>query len=228
MQNNTALKVLAFTASSKRPIYLRHCILQLQNQSVSVDHGIYINSPDYQSIEDKHNYSSLIDDIGARNNNQILVAYGPSASHHQNHMAAANLFDINTYDLFLKIDDDDIYRKHYVRDVVADYLKNGWDFSGAISQGHINKDEWRKNDNLRSYISDSKHKEGHFMPPTFAWTKKAMTIINSIDNIVGAEDSVWKDTLLNSKDIKVATREQSNFSYNIHTQNNTINYEEIP
>ena len=57
-------KVLVFTASAKRPIYLRHCLLQMQQQTYPLDHAVYLNSPEYKSPDtDPHNYMSLVDDI---------------------------------------------------------------------------------------------------------------------------------------------------------------------
>ena len=237
------VRILAFTASSKRPIHLRHCIFQMQAQTYSVDHGIYLNSNDYETFEDIHNYAQLIDDIPIKSSNKLLFSYGPTLSHHLNHLSAIRLYDWESYDLFIKIDDDDIYRTHYIRDLVDDYLEHQWDFSGAISHGHIQSEKWLKDQDLRSFNSDQEtfnsvrsilkqlnldtastsrdSKEGKFMPPTFAWTKSCMAMINKIDNIKGSEDSVWKELLLSQSQFKVRTRNISNFTYNIHASSST-------
>ena len=81
-------KVLVFTASAKRPIYLRHCLLQMQQQTYPLDHAVYLNSPEYKSPDtDPHNYMSLVDDIIITKGKKIHIGYGPTASHHKNHMA---------------------------------------------------------------------------------------------------------------------------------------------
>ena len=139
-----SLKVLCFTASSKRPIYLRHCILQLQFQSFDLHHVVYLNSPEFESSEDQHNYIELLTDINIKKNNKLFVAYGPSSTHHRNHMAAIEQVNWHDYDLFFKIDDDDIYKQHYIKDAVEDYQQRKWDFSGEISKGHIYYDRFKK------------------------------------------------------------------------------------
>ena len=42
-------------------------------------------------------------------------------------MTAVQQFNIEDFDLFLKIDDDDIYLKDYVKFIVQDYQKYLWD-----------------------------------------------------------------------------------------------------
>ena len=214
------IKVLAFTASSKRPIFLRHCVMQLQQQSYPLDHVVYVNSSDYKDHHDEHNYLELLTDITISNENNLKVGYGPSSSHHRNHMAAIRLINWKDYDLFFKIDDDDIYRKNYIKDAVDDYIERQWDFSGEMSYGHLlNNTLWKKNHHLRQFVSDKNYQQGQFMPPTFTWNLKGMHKIMSIDNIQGAEDPVWKNTLITSPDIKTMVRKIGNFTYNVHQDN---------
>ena len=237
------LKILAYTASAHRPLLLRHCIYQIQTQSYSLDHGIYINSKHYQEFTDTTNYCSLIDSIPIKKNNTVLVHYGQTLTHHLNHMAAIRLFNWQDYDLFLKIDDDDIYKPNYVSDLVDDYLTNKWDFSGEISSGHINQEHWYANRSLSSFkinrdvqpitqaIADQLNLNisiltelpdyAQFMPGTFVWNKKCMTIINSIENILGSEDSIWRQLLCSIPDITVTKRKQSNYSYHRHSDNSS-------
>lgn len=210
------IKVLCFTASMKRPIYLRQCILQLQQQSHNLDHVVYLNSNEFESVEDEHNYVDLLRDIKIKTGNQLLVAYGPSASHHRNHMAAIEQVNWKNYDLFFKIDDDDIYKQHYIRDAVADYIKRKWDFSGEISKGHLYYEKFKKNYNLNEYVSDIDYSNKAFMPPTFCWNKKAMKIIADIDDIKGSEDYEWRKQLATNDDLLTLVRPAGNFIYNIH------------
>jgi hypothetical protein len=220
-QENRPLKVLAFTATAKRPFYIRHCMFQMQQQGYPIDHVIYMNSNEYNNEKDEHNYMDLIADvsIAAGSGNKVFAGYGPSASHHLNHMAAVNLVDWREYDLFFKIDDDDIYKRNYVEDTVSHHLEHGWDFSGEISKGHIYLEKWKKNYSLRQYKADNNHENAQFMPPTFVWTKPCMEIIMGFDDIKGHEDPVWKETLVTNKNLKTMVRPEGNFIYNIHKEN---------
>ena len=213
---NQNFKVLCFTASSKRPIYLRHCIMQMQLQTYNIHHVLYLNSNEYNSAEDEHNYLDLLSDIPIKKGNQLLAAYGPSASHHRNHMAAIEQVDWQDYDLFFKIDDDDIYKLTYIESAVADFNSRGWDFSGEISKGHILNDKWKKTKDIAEYISDYDYSGKEFMPPTFAWNKTCMEIISKITDIQGSEDAVWRKTLVENTHLKTMVRPAGNFCYNIH------------
>ena len=218
-------KVLVFTASAKRPIYLRHCLLQMQQQTYPLDHVVYLNSPEYQSPDqDTHNYLKLLDDIVIAKGKQIHIGYGPTASHHLNHMAAIQLVNWEDYDLFFKVDDDDIYRSCYIQDAVKDYLTQQWDFSGEISTGHINKTVYNKNQSFSHFVSSSSSIESEsaaFMPPTFAFSKKALQRIMKLKRVEGSEDEAWKKRLLQLKSIKTKIRSTHNFIYNIHSKNSS-------
>ena len=212
-------KVLVFTASSKRPLFLRNCIFQMQQQTYPITHAIYVNSPNYSSADDSHNYLELMNDIHIKKGNKVNAGYGPSASHHRNHMAAINLTEWQEYDLFFKVDDDDIYRTSYIEAAVQHYIDQKWDFSGEISKGHIHHEHWHKHHSFQEFSSSDLPDNAMFMPPTFAWNKSCMKIIMDIDDITGSEDKVWRETLAHNKSITTKVRPPGNFIYNIHSGN---------
>ena len=128
----TPVRILAFTCTKGRPFFIRCCALQIQQQTYPVDHVIYINHPDAQDRSDPYNYISLLEDI-APQHGTITIRYGRSGTQQFNHLQALALAAHDDYDLFLKIDDDDVYRRNYVRNVALDQQKNAWDVSGAHS-----------------------------------------------------------------------------------------------
>ncbi|MDC0036994.1 hypothetical protein OAJ27_01960 [bacterium] len=214
-------KVLVFTASAKRPIYLRHCLLQMQQQTYPLDHAVYLNSPEYKSPDtDPHNYMSLVDDIVITKGKKIHIGYGPTASHHKNHMAALTLVNWEDYDLFFKVDDDDVYRSTYIQDAVTHFQEHQWDFSGEISHGHILKDSWNKTVHIGKIKQSKKNTvEKNFLAPAFSFSKKSMKMIMGIKNISGPEDVVWNKYLQEAKNIKTMVRPDLNFTYHIHDNN---------
>ena len=103
-------RVLAFTCSRERPFFLRHCILQMQCQSSPVDHAIYLNGGEdtrelYRDLQSPH----------------LFLHFGPPATQHDNYVHALSILAHQGYDLFCKIDDDDIYETTYIEGVVNDF-----------------------------------------------------------------------------------------------------------
>ena len=116
------LSVLLFTASRKRPLLLDIVFIKYK-QTFPNTHCIYLNSDSFNNDKDSSNLLTVMSDISINNGYEVFMGYGPSAHQHFNHMAALELVDIDKFDLFLKIDDDDIYLPRYVEDVVNDYLE---------------------------------------------------------------------------------------------------------
>lgn len=61
----------------------------------------------------------------------LVLDYGPTKTQHLNAVAAITDASYRHYDLFSKIDDDDVYRADYVAGVVADFEEHRWDYSCA-------------------------------------------------------------------------------------------------
>ena len=215
------MKVLAFTASKNRPFLLRHCVMQMRLQTYPVMHGIFLNS-DSGEIED-FDYTDLLSDIPFDDKHQIKLYGEKSRSQHQNHMLAIKQVpNWEDYDLFVKIDDDDIYRTHYIESIVESYKTNKWDFSGTVANGVLNGNKWdltQTIEDLRDRTEPETAERPYIMPPTFAFSRKAIQLLMELDDIEGWEDPVWFDTLTRNPDITVHKREQSHFSLHIHGNN---------
>lgn len=99
------MKVLLFTPSYKRPYMIRHCILNMKNQSyINFTHSIRIMYDDRSEIS---NYEILFDDIL---DDRFIIQYRKDSSTHTNSMSAI-LQCPQPYDIYIKIDDDDIYKE---------------------------------------------------------------------------------------------------------------------
>ena len=216
------IRVLAFTASYKRPIFLRCCMLQIQSQAYTCSHGVFINSSDYQSPNDSTNYMSLINDINISKQSVVKVGYGKTGHQHFNHMAALLQFDIDNYDLFLKIDDDDIYSLDYVKNVVEDYQHKLWDFSAVASKGFVNKTSYEKFKSVH-FGHKKKHDILNTMPGTYAFTRKAIKSLidkgNDYKWLGKYEDNVWLKWMKDEESLKCSVRDVQDYVYIIHENN---------
>ena len=222
MTSTKRLKVCLFTASSHRPIFLRHCIFQLQQQTYPHHHSIYVNSNHFKTESDSTNYLQFVSDIRVKAPNKIFLGYGKTRHQHDNHMEALNLVKANHYDLYLKVDDDDIYFPNYIENVVTSYLDHKWDISGSYSDGIINKNQVNRK---IKYLALNTHKDNplHIMPGTLAFSFKAINYLknefNSFFDPLFFEDEQWIKYLCSRQDIQPFIRTKSNYVYHIHDTN---------
>ena len=202
----------------------------MAQQTYPVDHAVYINAKPDQAFTD---YTSLLADIQARDNQKIMLKFGPSLRPHLNHVEALNLAHLEDYDLFLKVDDDDVYRSGYVESVVKSYKEHHWDFSGSFTQGLINKEQWHPNQRYNSLgLSPKDEALGviEMMPPTFAFSKNAIDAIISFDlqaveDPDQFEDILWRQFLTADSRFKIHFRDQSEYVYQLHGQNYCLSQE---
>jgi len=216
------LRVLAFTCSAKRPFYLRCCALQMQQQNYPADHAIYINHPEAQDRADPYNYISLLNDL-VPPQGTLTLRYGRSGTQQYNHLQALELADLDRYDLFLKIDDDDIYRRGYIQAVAADYLEHRWDFSGCHAHGIMDGTKWGPNNRCTHLGMEPRDTElgvAEMMPSSYAFTRKAINIIREIPTSIDKnEDILWRRSLTTNENIRKHVRERSGMAYHLHGKN---------
>lgn len=215
--------MLAFTCSRHRPLMLRHCIMQLQHQTYPADHVVYVNSsensyPDETTLQ----YDLLLDDLRGASTARIKIAYGPSMSSHKNYLAALRLAEVDDYDLFLKIDDDDIYLRDYVKGVVRDFCARRWDYSGSVSTGLLNGHRWKPKAMLTDLGLEQADRDMGIpgvMPPSAAFSRRAVQALLEIPDVRCFEDIVWRRHLAVVPQISMVSRKDRNFVYNIHGGN---------
>jgi len=194
----------------------------MQQQTYPVDHVIYINHPDARDSSDPYNYISLLEDI-APQHGTLTIRYGRSGTQQFNHLQALALAAHHDYDLFLKIDDDDIYRRNYVRHVAIDHQKHGWDFSGTHAQGLIDGPKWGRMNcvsQLGMEPEDISLGVIEMMPSSYAFSRKALNVIRGIPTAIDKnEDILWRRKLTADEGIKVHRREHSGMAYHLHGKN---------
>ena len=219
---STPVRALAFTCTAMRPYFIRCCVLQIQQQTYPVDHVIYINHPDAEDRAEPYNYISLLNDL-APQHGTLTIRYGRSGTQQFNHMQALELADLDRYDLFLKIDDDDVYRRGYIQDVAADYVKQGWDFSGTHAHGIMDGTKWGPRNCCQHLGMEPRDIElgvAEMMPSSYAFTRKALDAIRTIPATIDKnEDILWRRSLAENEQIKKHVRKRSGMAYHLHGTN---------
>jgi hypothetical protein len=153
----------------------------MRSQTYPVDHSIYLNG--------EEDTRELYDDLRSPH---LFLQFGPTATQHDNHVHSLTKVPYQSYDLFCKIDDDDIYRTDYIEGVVADYLRHRWDYSGSYSDGIIKGRRWLRQERWRSLgLTDFDRRLGvvEVMPPTVAFSRPGIKCILHLAATPGSFDS---------------------------------------
>jgi hypothetical protein len=141
---------------------------------------------------------------------------------------------LEDYDLFCKIDDDDVYRVDYIEGVVTDFLQYRWDYSGSHSDGCIRGTRWLGDENCAGLgpHSDTDRELGaiYIMPPTAAFSRRAVECIRGLNHtsppaelqlgtaIEANEDVAWGRTIARAG-LAARVRGSSRFTYHVHGGN---------
>lgn len=171
------MKVLIFTSSYNRPFMLRQCVLSVKNQSYKdIRHSVNITS------DNSLNNLVMIDDIVT---DDVIITEN-SHTHFNNMAAIKAVKNYEDYDVFIKMDDDDIYKSDYVQNIVTFFENNpDVDIVSSEIKYQLNGTE--------IYLANAKDLGGnrdvdYRMPMTFAFNKRAL------DTIINLEE---KDMLIN-------------------------------
>jgi len=165
---------------------LRTCILNAKNQSY-VD---FIHSIGIMHDGEIINYECLYDDVF---DNRFIVEYRRNASTHVNAMgtiAHAISRCASPFDIYIKIDDDDIYKRDYVKTIVKFFETHNCDILSS-------KIGFQLNNHFLS-IGDYHNLGGDFphnnflMPQTYAFSHKAYEIICGIKDDGNFDDLQWR------------------------------------
>ncbi len=177
------MKVLVFTSSYNRPYMLRQCVLSVKNQSYKdITHVINITS------ENPFNTFALIDDLSVHR----AIASKNSHTHFNNMAAIKCIKNYGDYDLFIKMDDDDIYKKDYVQNIVT-LFENNPDVDIVSSEIKLQLN------GTDVYLANAKDLGGNTdveyrMPMTYAFNKKALDAIINLEkkDLFGYDDMTWR------------------------------------
>lgn len=210
------MKVLIFTCSYNRPYMLRQCILNVKNQSYKdIIHSVNIVSDGGKD----QNFSPLYDDL--LDDKLIITKSENKYIHFNETLAIKNVPNYEQYDVFIKMDDDDIYKKDYVKNIVETF-KNNPDISITSSRistqlNGIFMFTDRNYDNLGGNPNNS----NYHMPMTFAFNKKGLDCILNIPNeeVGWNDDMLWRIHWEKEKLKHFPIDNKNNIIWNIHGNN---------
>lgn len=203
------LKVLCFTTSYLRYKMLRGTILDIKNQSYkNIFHTINITADEVLN----ENYKLMYDDIES-----INTIFTKNSHQHYNYIRAITAVDYNNYDIFVKIDDDEIYKADYVKTIVEYFKTNQTiDVVSSKIKHQLNGSILREVN--ANHLGGNPKNCDFKMPPTFAFNKTGLNSILSLDNIYKYEDHMWRDAWC--KNCRVHEIDNStNIIWHIHGKN---------
>jgi len=213
-------KVLCFTTSFKRYKMLRGCIRDIANQTYeNIFHSVnitYVNSIGTQYQEKKlEKMEFIFDDLKTKKNKLI---FSENSHQHINYIKAIiSVENFEDYDLFVKIDDDDIYKKDYVKTIVDYFDNNDVDVTSSainylLNGGNIFIGDYA-NLGVNTYPCNFR------MPMTFAFNKKALKLIINLNETYGYEDNMWMDMWYENQLIIDEIDNTKNIIWHIHGKN---------
>jgi hypothetical protein len=134
------------------------------------------------------NSLALIDDLEV----DSLIITENSYTHFNNMAAIKAVDDYESYDLFIKMDDDDVYKQNYVYNIMS-FFTNNPDVDIVSSEVKLQLN------GTDVYLANAKNLGGngkvdYKMPMTFAFNKKALDAIINLEekHLVGGDDMTWR------------------------------------
>jgi hypothetical protein len=215
---------LCFTTSYNRPVHLYHCINNILNNQSYKDIK-YVVGICIDNSTDQENYNSLLKDF--LSDKRLSIFYHKNMDQHDNYLYPIKKIDYHKYNLFIKIDDDDIYKHEYINNTIQHFSKNKTDILSSQLQYQIEGNKLVKGsfDIVGSpWGPDTASNIKFGMPCTYAFNNKALDIISKLktkDNhkIHPFEDPVWR-TKWREKNLSSHIIKQSiDAIYNIHEHN---------
>lgn len=185
------MKVMVFTSSYNRPHMLRQCILNAKNQTYKdIFHTINIVSdPNHWQ-----NYSPLIDDVFS-NRKMHLIYSTNDHTHFNNILAIRSVKDFNDYDLFIKMDDDDVYKSAYVENIVKMFKDDDTiDIVSTQIRYQLNGYKMYEGEQPYNNLGGNPGNSDYHMPMTFAFNKRAFNVIKDLEqkDVFGHDDMMWR------------------------------------
>jgi hypothetical protein len=212
------MKVLVFTSSYKRPYMLRSCMLNVKNQTYSnIKHLINITN----DIDDLHVYLDVIDDVF--NSRTMRICHSVNNHTHFNNMTAIKQLKTHEdYDLFIKMDDDDIYKADYVQTIVDAFKADPTiDIVSSKISHQLNGNKLMYNSERYDNLGGNPGESTYHMPMTFAFNKKAFDVIKNLTHadIIGHDDMMWRIQWEAHGLKHVAVQNDDNVIWHVHGKN---------
>jgi len=220
------MRVLIFTSSyHKRTYMLRQSLLSGLNQTYknfTYSIGIKVDqdtiTKDFTPL-----YDDLIKDKRLIINVGVNHTYG--FSHFNNMDTIKAISDYESYDLFIKMDDDDIYKSHYVENIVKLFKENpNIDITSSKINYQLNGANLYHSEIGYDSLGGNPENSTYHMPMTFAFNKKALDyIINlTLNDVCGYDDNMWRKAWEENNLTHIAVNNKDEIIWHIHGGNASV------
>lgn len=220
--NNEYNRILCFTTSYRRPYMLYNCIKNILSQDFS-DFTYYVNV-NIDHPNERKGYKILLDDF--KSDTRLNIVYSQNVSQHQNYMKPVTVAGRDKYNLYIKIDDDDIYKSKYLSTVITAYKKHKKDILSCVLSASINgpKINLEPFESIGTWQPDLESSVKFGAPCTYVMNQSAMNILlnmtdDEIRTIHPFEDPAWRTKWREAKLTSYVIKNCSEVLYNIHGKN---------
>lgn len=143
--------------------------------------------------------SPLYEDLLQNNSHRLQVTYSENegsrfTGHFNNMRAIQSVPDLDSYDLFIKNDDDDIYKSDYVKNIVDLFVNNkDVDITSTSIAWQLNGYDLYRKGPARD-LGGNPPNTDYRMPMTFAFNRRALDVIIGLTeaDICGFDDKMWR------------------------------------
>jgi hypothetical protein len=198
---------------------LRGCVRDITNQTYeNIFHSVNITYTNTLGFEYQNNKQKkmefIFDDLKTEKNKFI---FSENSHQHINYIKAiTSVENFEDYDLFVKIDDDDIYKKDYVKTIVEFFETNDYDVITSKINYQLNGGNILVGD-YECYFKNPQNCTFK-MPMTFAFNSTALKYILNIVELNDWEDNMWRDVWC--KNCKIGEYDNTkNIIWYIHGKN---------
>lgn len=226
-QDDFIARPLCFTTSYNRPYELYNCINSILNQTYKdFQYAVSIN---IDSKDDEGKYKLLLSPF--LTDKRLSVFFTKNQSQHDNYLSPIKNSKYDNYNLFLKIDDDDIYKPEYINTMIDIYKTKKPDIVSCKISTQINggKIEYGNFESIGVWQPDVADKIKFGMPFTYAFNKRALSILlktthSELSSIHHFEDPGWRTKWREAKIKSYVIDKSNNAIYNIHGKNTSSSY----
>lgn len=218
---------LCFTTSYNRPYELYNTINSVLNQTYKdIKYSVAIN---IDNKEDESKYKLLLKELAT--DKRLNILFTKNKSQHENYLYPIKNGKYENYNLFIKLDDDDIYKPDYIENIINIYKQKKPDVISAKISTQINgsKIESGSFESIGVWQPDVSSSTKFGMPFTYAFNKKALSILfkltaDELSSIHAFEDPGWRTKWRESGIKSYVIDKFTSAIYRIHGHNTSSSY----
>lgn len=146
-------------------------------------------------------------------------------SHFNNMDTIRSVPDYESYDLFIKMDDDDIYKSHYVENIVKVFTENpDVDAVSTKIRYQLNGSTLYKAETGYDNLGGNPNNSTYHMPMTFAFNKRGFDSIKNLTpgDVSGHDDMMWRIAWEKDGLKHMAVSNEDEIIWNIHGGNASV------